>query len=59
MVKVTLFRILLKIEGEIRESNYKPKHKLFLKTASDCYLQRTFYSYIDRTRGSLNQSQNL
>ena len=35
--------------GEISENDYKPKHKFFQTRASDCYLQRTFYSYINNT----------
>ena len=38
------------VEGEISENDYKPKRKTFPKTekiALDCYLQRTFYGYID------------
>ena len=31
------------------ENDYKSIHKFFQKGASDCYLQRKFYSYIDST----------
>ena len=45
-----LFQNIFKTsEGEIRENNYKPKHKVFLKKASESYLKRIFYSYINST----------
>ena len=37
------------IESGISENSYTPKHKFFQKRATDCCLQRIFYSYIDST----------
>ena len=41
-----IFKIL---EGEISRNNSESKHESFQNWASNCYLQRTFYSFINST----------